>query len=39
MALPEDDDESFKRRLVGGALLAEGIHELRNIRRLLTPKE
>jgi hypothetical protein len=27
------------RALVGALLLVEGLHELRNIRRLLTPKE
>lgn len=35
----DDDDTDFARALAGAALIAEGLHELRNIRRLLTPRE
>lgn len=38
IAEQEDDDETYKRRIVGGVLIAEGLHTLKQIQRLLTPK-
>lgn len=33
-----DSDEDEAKAMVGAIVLAEGLHELRLIRRLLTPK-